>query len=133
MKDLITTLDKIIEELKDIQDYLEIEMGEDVEEAVDRGNRVSVYMARSGKLLADAKYHRDKKLRSDIVNEIKEIVKLPASSANKFIDTFVEKESFVINWADRINRSSTHQLEWCRTVISKAKAEMSAFNYNTKM
>lgn len=33
-----------------------------------------------------------------------------------------------MNWAERSNRSCTHQLEWCRTIISKAKAEMNAFN-----
>ena len=128
MDDLITSMSQITVELQDIQNFIEITMSEDPNEAVARGNDLSVYMARTGKLLADAKYHRDKKLRSEIVSQIKEMVKLPPSVATKFTDTLVERESYLMNWADRSNRSCTHQLEWCRTIISKAKAEMNAFN-----
>ncbi len=128
MDDLITSMSQITVELQDIQNFIEETMSEDPNEAVLRGNDLSVYMARTGKLLADAKYHRDKKLRSEIVSQIKEMVKLPPSVATKFTDTLVERESYLMNWAERSNRSCTHQLEWCRTIISKAKAEMNAFN-----
>lgn len=128
MNDLITSMSQITAELQDIQNFIEETMSEDPNEAVLRGNDLSVYMARTGKLLADAKYHRDKKLRSEIVSQIKEMVKLPPSVATKFTDTLVERESYLMNWAERSNRSCTHQLEWCRTIISKAKAEMNAFN-----
>lgn len=128
MNDLITSMSQITVELQDIQNFIEETMSEDPNEAVLRGNDLSVYMARTGKLLADAKYHRDKKLRSEIVSQIKEMVKLPPSVATKFTDTLVERESYLMNWAERSNRSCTHQLEWCRTIISKAKAEMNAFN-----
>ena len=128
MDDLITSMSQITVELQDIQNFIEETMSDDPNEAVLRGNDLSVYMARTGKLLADAKFHRDKKLRSEIVSQIKEMVKLPPSVATKFTDTLVERESYLMNWADRSNRSCTHQLEWCRTIISKAKAEMNAFN-----
>ena len=128
MDDLITSMSQITVELQDIQNFIEETMSEDPNEAVLRGNDLSVYMARTGKLLADAKFHRDKKLRSEIVSQIKEMVKLPPSVATKFTDTLVERESYLMNWAERSNRSCTHQLEWCRTIISKAKAEMNAFN-----
>ena len=128
MNDLITSMSQITAELQDIQNFIEETMSEDPNEAVLRGNDLSVYMARTGKLLADAKYHRDKKLRSEIVSQIKEMVKLAPSVATKFTDTLVERESYLMNWAERSNRSCTHQLEWCRTIISKAKAEMNAFN-----
>lgn len=128
MNDLITSMSQITVELQDIQNFIEETMSEDPNEAVLRGNDLSVYMARTGKLLADAKFHRDKKLRSEIVSQIKEMVKLPPSVATKFTDTLVERESYLMNWAERSNRSCTHQLEWCRTIISKAKAEMNAFN-----
>ena len=128
MDDLITSMSQITVELQEIQNFIEETMSEDPNEAVLRGNDLSVYMARTGKLLADAKYHRDKKLRSEIVSQIKEMVKLPPSVATKFTDTLVERESYLMNWAERSNRSCTHQLEWCRTIISKAKAEMNAFN-----
>ena len=126
---IITDKEKIIEELTDIQSFLEIEQSEDINEAVVRGNTLSVYMARSGKLLSDAKLHKDRKLNQSVISEIKNLVSLPASSANKFIDTLSKDDNYLVNWADRINASCSRQLEWCRTVISKGKAELQAFNH----
>lgn len=127
MTELITPFNQIADELKEMQSVIEVEISDDIDEAVERGNVLAVYIARSGKLLADAKYHKEKKLRSDVVSEIKQIVKLPPSVAVKFVDTLVEKENYLMTWADRLNRTCTHQLEWCRTLVSKAKAEMTAF------
>jgi len=128
MNNLITPAKDILIELSDIQSFLEIEMSEDANEAVLRGNTLSVYMARTGKLVADAKIHRDKKLRSDMIQEYKKLLEFPASVAVKYTDTLVENETYLMTWATRLNASCTHQLDWCRTIISKAKAEMSAFN-----
>ena len=49
----ITPTDKISEELAAIDAFLNITMSEDVQEAVLRGNDLAVYIARTGKLLAD--------------------------------------------------------------------------------
>lgn len=125
---LIASPSEIKNELQTIQSFLEVTMSEDANEAVVRGNDLAVYMARSGKLLADAKIHHDRKLRSDIVEQIKSINSMAPSVAVKFTNTLVENESYLVNWATRLNAACTHQLDWCRTIISKAKAEMSAFN-----
>lgn len=53
----ITPIESIVEELATIDSYLNITMSEDVQEAVLRGNDLAVYIARTGKLLADTKYH----------------------------------------------------------------------------
>ena len=124
---IISSATEIKNELITIQSFLEETMSEDVNEAVVRGNDLAVYMARSGKLLADAKIHHDRKLRSDIIEQIKSINSMSPSVAVKFVNTLVENESYLVNWATRLNASCTHQLDWCRTIISKAKAEMSAF------
>lgn len=125
---LITTPEKIIEELTDIQKHLEIEMSEESEEAVFRGNLLAVQMARSGKLLADAKIHRDRKL-SSVVTEQKDFLKtLSASTANKYVDAQCYNENYLMSWAERINRACTHQLDWCRTIISKSKEELKYLN-----
>ena len=62
----ITPTDKISKELAAIDAFLNITMSEDVQEAVLRGNDLAVYIARTGKLLADAKYHlkREKEIGS---------------------------------------------------------------------
>ena len=53
---LITSKEQILAELTNIDSFLNITMSEDVAEAVQRGNDLAVYVARSGKLLADSKY-----------------------------------------------------------------------------
>lgn len=122
----ITSKENIQKELEEIQNFLEITLSEDINEAVLRGNDLAVYMARSGKLLADAKIHKDEKLNSEVISRIKDLVSLHASSANKFIDTLTKDENHLVTWADRVNAACSRQLEWCRTVISKGKAEYQA-------
>ena len=127
MNSLITPIEDIKNELYQIQSFLEVTMSEDANEAVVRGNDLSVYMARTGKLVADAKHHRDQKLRSEMIKEYQKLLDFPASVAVKYTDTLVENETYLMTWATRLNASCTHQLDWCRTLISKAKAEMQAF------
>lgn len=122
----ITSKENIQKELEEIQNFLEITLSENIDEAVVRGNDLAVYMARSGKLLADAKIHKDEKLNSEVISRIKDLVSLHASSANKFIDTLTKDENHLVTWADRVNAACSRQLEWCRTVISKGKAEYQA-------
>jgi len=128
INDLVTSVENIKSELQEIQNFLEITMSEDANEAVLRGNDLAVYMARTGKLVADSKIHKEQKLRSEMIQEYKKLLELPASVAVKYTDTLVENETYLLTWATRLNASCTHQLDWCRTIISKAKAEMNAFN-----
>lgn len=125
----ITPLSNIFQELSEISKFTEITMSEEPEEAVQRGNQLAVYMARTGKLLADAKYHRDRKLRSEVIEQLKAVNSMAPSVATKFVETLVENESHAVKWAERMNAACTNQLEWCRSVLSKAKAEMQAFGY----
>lgn len=124
----IATIEEIVKELKIIQSEIEIELSEDIQQAIDRGNYCSAQIARTGKLLADAKIHRDRKLNSSIIGQMKKISQLPATTANKFADSLCEDENYIVNWCERLNRACTHQVDWCRTLISKAKAEMQSFN-----
>ena len=124
MNTLITKIEDIKFELEAIQQFLEISISEDMNEVEQRGNELTVYMARSGKLLADAKYHRDEKLNSAIVEELKKILQLAPSTANKYIDALTKEENYLVSWSERVNRTCTHQIDWCRTLISKAKEEM---------
>ena len=109
----ITPTDKISEELAAIDAFLNITMSEDVQEAVLRGNDLAVYIARTGKLLADAKYHLNVKKKSEVFDTLRETASRAGATSKAIVD-----------WCDRLNRTATHQLEWCRTIISKAKAEM---------
>lgn len=123
MKAHITELEDIMSELTEIQSILEVELSESPQEIIDRGNYCTAQMARTSKLLSDAKMHKDRKLSNHIIAEMKKIAGLPALTSNKFVDALCADENYIVNWAERLNRACTHQIDWCRTLISKAKAE----------
>ena len=122
MLDNIATLQQLELESQQIQDYLEITCSEDPEECVSRGLDLSVYMARSAKMLADAKYHQDKAVMDCIVKELG--LNISPSVMNKLITAACRRENYLVNWIDRLNRTITHQGDFLRTVISKAKEEI---------
>lgn len=122
----ITPMPALKKEAEEIQAFLDIIVGDDPVELVERGSDLAVYISRTGKMLADSKYHLDKKKKSAIMNNLKNIglrLDIPASTLNNLIESSCEDENRLYKWIDRMNRTATHQLEWCRTLISKAKID----------
>lgn len=130
----ITPPEEILEELKTIDAFLNITMSEEAEEAVLRGNDLAVHIARSGKLLADAKYHLNDKMKAEVFETLREAGKnarTPATAINQIIKSLCKEEQYLVDWCERVNRAATHNLDWCRSVLSKAKTEMQYMgNYN---
>lgn len=127
MNILITSKEQMLQELTDIDSYLNITMSENPEEAVQRGNELAVYIARTGKLLADAKYWLNQAMNSETMKTIAETAKnakATATAVNALINSLCREERYLVDWCERCNRTATHQLSWCVTVISKAKEEM---------
>lgn len=130
---IITTPEDIIQELTAIDSFLNITMSEDAEEAVSRGNDLAAYISRTGKLLADAKYHLNEKKKSDVFEVLEKTAKQAGATAtaiNAIVNSLCKEEQYLVDWSDRCNRAATHQLDWCRTLISKAKAEMQIGGFN---
>nr|DAU63934.1 MAG TPA: hypothetical protein [Caudoviricetes sp.] len=128
----ITPIESIAEELAVINSYLNITMSEDVQEAVQRGNDLAVYMARTGKLWADAKHHLNTKKKLEVFDTLRDTASRAGATAkavNAIIDSLCKDEQYIVDWCERLNRTATHQLEWCRTLIAKARAEMQSINY----
>ena len=128
----ITPPQEIADELMIIDTFLNITMSEDIEEAVARGNDLAAHIARSGKLLADAKYHLNEKMKDDIFKVLEKTAKQAGATAtaiNGIVKSLCKEEQFLVDWSERTNRTATHQLEWARTIISKAKAEMAFAGY----
>ena len=122
----IQSVEALLTEAKDIQSFLDITCSEQVEEVIERGSALSVYIARTGKMLADAEYHRDAMLQSEVINLLKDVSKkeLPPLTVNKFIAAACKDANYLATWFNRLNRTATHQLDWCRTLVSKAKEEL---------
>lgn len=128
MLDNITPVPELLAEIARHQSFLDVTVSEQPEEVVERGNELSVIISRSGKMKADAEYHRDTMMQSEIMTLLKDAAKvqLPASAINKLLDSACKDYNYLATVCDRINRAATHQLEWCRTLVSKAKAELNA-------
>nr|WP_229099138.1 hypothetical protein [Bacteroides finegoldii] len=133
---LITSREQILAELTEIDSFLNIIMSENAEEAVQRGNDLAVYVARTGKLLADAKYWLNEAVKSKVMQTLVETAKnakATATAINALVNSLCREERYLVDWCERCNRTATHQLSWCVTVISKAKEEMKmAGMYNNK-
>jgi hypothetical protein len=128
MLDNITPVPELLRELARHQSFLDVTVSEQPEEVVERGNELAVIISRSGKMKADADYHRDTMMQSEIMSLLKDTAKssLPASTINKLLDAACKDANYLATACDRLNRTATHQLEWCRSLVSKAKAELAA-------
>lgn len=122
----ITPFSAIEPELAEMQAYLEQPTASDNPAAMmERLGVLQQHMARSGKLKADAEYHYNQKYYGAVMSALKEMAseKLSASTFNKYLESLCRDEKLMITWADRVNRSATHQIDALRTVISYAKNE----------
>ena len=127
MLEHITPQKELKKEAEEIQAFLEITVGDDPEEIVSRGNDLAVYISRTGKMLADARAHLDLKKKSTIMEQLRGIglkLNIPATTLNELIKSSCQDENYLLTWVERLNRTSVHQLDWCRTLISKLKEEL---------
>jgi len=122
----ITSTENLLKEAAEIQSFLDITCSEQVEEAIERGNILSSYIARSGKMKADAEYHRDALMQSEILSLLKDTAKsrLPATTVNKLLDSACKEANYLATWCDRLNRSATHQLGFVRSLLSYEKEQL---------
>lgn len=124
MLDNITSKKDIRLELEKYQFHAEVHLSEDANEVVAWCNEALVYLARTAKLMADAQYHKDRKMRSELTEQIKTITTFSPSTANKFVDSLMEEENYLYKWAERLNAAFSRQIDFGRTLISKAKEEL---------
>ena len=127
---IITPFQDLEAEATKIQAFTEITMSEEMAEAVDRGNELMVYIARTGKMLSDARYHLGESMRAEIVSIVKSFYdqRLSATVQNKLVSAVGKKEQHLFDICEQLNKTCKYQLEWCRTIVSKGKEEMRLAN-----
>ncbi len=118
---------KITDELRSIQSYLEITVGGTAVEIQERISDLQVYLARSGELVAiTERLMKAKKaygLATEVLDKIK-ADKLSAGVQNAMLDAICIDEAFNAKWADRINRTIVHQIDANRSLLSYEKEGM---------
>jgi len=114
----------MLKSASEMQSFMELHPTDDADELADRLGKANVYIALSGKLLADAKSLQDDALTSAFERYGSKVEKLGAQMGGKVLMAYCKDESFLVNWFDRINRGLVHSTDNIRTLISFAKENM---------
>ena len=123
----ITPKEQILRELEVIQACEEETIPEEVSKVIEYGQTLAPYISRSGKLLADAKHHLNTRMKEDTFDALRKTAKQGGATAkaiNAIVDSLCADERYLVDFAERVNRCGVHRLDWCRTLISKAKEDM---------
>ena len=123
----ITPKEQILRELEVIQACEEETISEEVTKVIEYGQTLAPYISRSGKLLADAKHHLNTRMKEDTFDALRKTAKQGGATAkaiNAIVDSLCAEERYLVDFAERVNRCGVHRLDWCRTLISKAKEDM---------
>ena len=75
------TLEEINKECERMQEFLEITASDDPDELVQRLTEINVYLARSSKLLADARLLQSERIRQEVEEKLGTIIMLSATLA----------------------------------------------------
>ena len=114
----------MLEEIEEMQSFLEITPSDDPKELIQRLTDINVYLARSGKLLSDAKAYQDEAIANVYAMHSDFVAKVPAAIALKFVSSQCAVTNQLVNWLDRINRTLVHSGDNIRTQISFAKQDL---------
>lgn len=114
----------IITEIEEMQSFLETTASDNPKELIERLTDINVYLARSGKLLADAKAYQDEVAANVYAVHMEFISRVPATVAMKFVSAQSVTANQLVTWLDRINRTLVHAGDNIRTQISFAKQDM---------
>lgn len=117
-------VEKLNEELREIQTFLEITVSNNGNELYERIADLQVYLARSGEIVAVSKELLRARKSLEIANIIMKIAKenrLSASIQNALLDSSCRDEAKLADWADRVNRTCVHQIDATRSLLSYEK------------
>ena len=125
---IIADQDTILSNLQAYQTQLDEVLVDEPNQIVEQLTIAESIMVNSGKLLADAKYWLNEAMHSETIKTLKELAsqnKLITSTAvNQIIKSLCKDQQYLVDWCERLNRSSTHRADLARSIISKQKAEM---------
>lgn len=127
------TLDQLEQEAKEIYEFMNIPIDDDIVQATEKGNMLAVYINRTGFMLAQAKLLLNQELNCEAVRIISELVgqKYSAKIQNALIDSVCKRERYLVDFIEQLNKTAKYQIEWSRSIISKIKEEMKYNNFQT--
>lgn len=110
-------------EIKEMQEYLEIETSDDPNEICERMRVIGVYMARSSRLLAEAKAHR-RKAERDVFASLTEFGNMPANTLKKYLEVCAYEWYEIEDALENLYKTCVHALDSLRSLLSYTKEDM---------
>lgn len=121
----LTDPSDIQDSLIEIQSFIEqAYLSDEIGSVIERATKLEGYMALSGKLLADSKWHYSNVFESGFIEAIKKTSNQSTSTINLYLKSLCKDYQYLVDWADRVNASCTHQVDFSRSLISKLKEQM---------
>lgn len=110
-------------EIKRMQEYLEIETSDDPNEISERMRVINVYMARSSRMLAEAKGHR-RKAERDVFSCLENVEKMPANTVKKYLEVCAYEWYEIEDALENLYKTCVHSLDSLRSLLSYSKEDM---------
>ena len=110
-------------EIKVMQEYLEIEVSEDPNEICERMRTINVYMARSSRLLAEAKAHR-RKAERDTFAATPNASTMPANTLKKYLEVCAWEWYEIEDALENLYKTCVHTIDSLRSLPSFTKEDM---------
>ena len=110
-------------EIKEMQEYLEIEASEDPNEICERLRVINVYMARSSRLLAEARAHR-RKAEKDVFGAVPDFSSMPANTLKKYLEVCAYEWYEIEDALDSLYKTCVHSMDGLRSLLSFCKEDM---------
>ena len=123
--------DKLFQMATEFQPIVGLQMSTDDTEALsNRAAHLASIMSTTGKMLADAKYWREKAVKESVLTQLKDAKRssLPASVMNELIKAEAKEYNYLVNWIEQMDKDCKYQIELLRSLISLRKTEMTTFN-----
>jgi hypothetical protein len=109
-----------------MQDYLEEPASNDEEKIIKRMEMLQVLIAKSGNMLADAKFLQDTATQNACKAVLEDASMYGQSTTfiNKYVNAAGKEFNHVVTWFDRINSAASKQHAGLITVLSFRKEQM---------
>jgi hypothetical protein len=126
-------MQEIINQLQEMQDYLDEPLTDDPYLVEQRGSILCVHLSRSGKIFADLQAEYKKALNEELIKVILPRMAKEAGASFTVQNLLAKSACYemerLVTWSERIHKTTTRQLDWCRSVMSKNKEEMRMNQY----
>lgn len=122
-------IEKLTKEAAEVQSFLTLPPTDVADVLAERLGMCNVYIASTGRMLAEAKGLLDDALVAAFNKYGDKVERLGAQMGGKVLNSYCKDESFLCNWIERENRALVHQADNLRTLISYAKENMRLSRY----